>query len=181
MRRVAARDPNALRALYDRHAALVFALCLRILRDRADAEDLLVDVFWELWDKSARFDPGRGSPVSYLVLLARSRAIDRKRGKRKLATGPLISEDLPATADVDPAAGANLAERAELVKQALSQLEPQQRQAIECSFYDGLSHSEIADKLSKPLGTIKTYIRQGLIRMREMLRTENDRTLISGT
>jgi RNA polymerase sigma-70 factor (ECF subfamily) len=177
MRRVAARDPNALRALYDRHSALVFALCLRILRDRADAEDLLVDVFWELWDKSARFDPGRGSPISYLVLLARSRAIDRKRGKR-VSTGPLLSEDLPATADTDPSASANLAERADLVKRALAQLEPQQRQAIECSFYDGLSHSEIADRLSKPLGTIKTYIRQGLIRMREMLRTESDRNMI---
>ena len=95
MRRVASRDPNALAALYDRHAALVFALCLHIL-DRADAEDLLVDVFWELGTSPRSLDPGRGSPVSYLVLLAQPRDRSRKGGKRT-AAGPLIADDLPAT------------------------------------------------------------------------------------
>src|SRR5262245_55929216 len=81
MRAVAARDQGALRELYDRHSGLIYSLCLRALRNSAEAEDLLVDVFWELWEKSSRYEAGRGSPVTYLVTLARSRAIDRLRSR----------------------------------------------------------------------------------------------------
>src|SRR5262245_17695506 len=81
MRLIAERDQSAFTALYDRHSGMVYSLCLRILRDREAAEDLLVDVFWELWDKSGRYDASRGTPVTYLMTLARSRAIDRLRSK----------------------------------------------------------------------------------------------------
>ena len=173
MQAVAARDPNALRALYDRYAGLVFSLALRILRDRAEAEELLTDVFWELWSKAQRFDASRGTAITYLTTLTRSRAIDRVRSRAtKLKLAPIESEDAPAAATRStPAGDSLLAERRALIKRAIDQLDPSQRQAIECAYYDGLSHSEIADKLNKPLGTVKTYIRQGLIRLRESLRT----------
>jgi len=170
MRAVAKRDQRAFTALYDRHSNLVYTICLRILRDRAEAEELLVDVFYEVWDKCDRYDATRGSPVTYLVTLARSRAIDRIRSKGRRKELALADTDQPAAAD-NPAQQTIKNERATQIAAALEQLEPAQRQAIECSFYDGLSHSEIAQKLDKPLGTIKTWIRQGLIRLRDSLRT----------
>jgi len=81
MRAISARDQAALRILYERHSGLIYSMCLRALRNSAEAEELLVDVFWELWEKSGRYDAGRGSPVTYLVTLARSRAIDRLRSR----------------------------------------------------------------------------------------------------
>jgi RNA polymerase sigma-70 factor (ECF subfamily) len=172
MQSIAARDPQALRSLYDRYSGLVFALALRILRDRAEADELLSDVFWELWSRAERFDPARGTPLTYLMTLTRSRAIDRTRGRGKVRPLSLQSEEAaePARGET-PAGDALVVERREIIRRALANLDPAQREAIECSFYDGLSHSEISDKLNKPLGTVKTYIRQGLIRLREGLRT----------
>jgi RNA polymerase sigma-70 factor (ECF subfamily) len=172
---IAARDRSAFERLYDRHSPLVLALCDRVLHDRAEAEDVTVDVFYEVWDRADRYDPKRGSPLTYLTTLARSRAIDRKRSKRKAqpsvdldTTEPVIAP----TAD-SPERGAVADENTALVKRALLSLDPAQRQVIECAFYDGLTHTEIAEKLGKPLGTVKTWIRQGLIRLRDSLRTTN--------
>ena len=175
MRGIASRDQSALRALYDRHSPVVYALCLRILRNAVDADELLVDVFWEAWEKSDRYDASRGSPLTYLTTLARSRAIDRIRS-RATATAKMSLADVN---DVSPAAPSKSgpventldAERRATVSAALDQLDPQQRQAIECAYYEGLSHSEISEKLGKPLGTVKTWIRTGLIRLRDTLRT----------
>lgn len=178
MEAIAARDPNALRALYDRHSPLVFALCLRVLRDRAAAEELLGDVFLEVWQRSARYDATRGNPVAYLVMLARSRAIDRKRARPKDQPAALDAEAFGlAGGDAPPSDSVVTAERKAIIARALDELDPVQRQAIECAFYDGLSHSEIADKLDRPLGTVKTWIRQGLIRLRDVLRTVNGGTV----
>jgi RNA polymerase sigma-70 factor (ECF subfamily) len=174
MLRIAAGEQAALRALYDRHNGVVFAICLRILRDRSEAEQTLIDVFAEVWEQSGRFDASRGTPVSYIALLARSRAIDRVRARKKDAStsldavGPTIAESDNAT---DPVTRTLADERKALVARALSSLDANQREAVELAFYDGLSHSEIAAKLSKPLGTVKTHIRQGLIRMRDQLRS----------
>lgn len=178
------RDPDALRAFYDKHASVVYAVCLRVLRDRHEAEDLLVEIFQELWDKSDRYDALRASPRTYLMTLTRSRAIDRKRRMISGAatvttvaeTGDLDDASQPATmssANLSPVEATILTERRAIVIDALHQLEPAQRQAIECAYYDGLSHSEIAEKLNKPLGTVKTYIRQGLIRLRQALQRGN--------
>ncbi len=172
MQSIAARDTLALRGFYDRYCGLVYATALRILRDRADAEELMIDVFWELWSRSDRYDSSRGTPLTYLMTLTRSRSIDRTRGRGKVRPLSIQSEQVPEPAQTaHPGDDALMSERREVVRRALSGLEPQQREAIECSFYDGLSHSEIADKLNKPLGTVKTYIRQGLIRLRENLRS----------
>ena len=173
MRSIAARDQAAFRLFYDRHSDLVYALCLRILRNRADAEELLVDVFWELWERAARYEEARGNPRTYLLTLARSRAIDRLRARR-VATADIDHAEPAATTDSsdDPVKSAISAESRLAIRQAIDRLDPQQRQAIECAYYEGLSHSEIADKLNKPLGTVKTYIRQGLIHLRELVRNQ---------
>jgi RNA polymerase sigma-70 factor (ECF subfamily) len=175
MKAIAAGDQLALERLYDRYHALVFALCLRVVKNRAEAEDVLVEVFQELWERSQRYDALRGSPLTYLSTLARSRAIDhlRVRGRQSQRT---ISADAQTTdpavsPDPDPGLAADLLEQRQQVIDALESLDPIYRQAVELSFYDGLSHSEIAARLNKPLGTVKTYIRQGLIRLRDRLRT----------
>jgi RNA polymerase sigma-70 factor (ECF subfamily) len=173
MESIAAGDAAALRALYDRHSGIVLAVCLRILRDRNAAEELLVDIFHELWERSDRYDPKRASPLTYLMTVTRSRAIDRQRARPKLAAAPLeSSQNQIPPAQESPVSDLVTGEQRLIVRRALARLEPSQRQAIECAYYDGLSHSQIAQKLDKPLGTVKTYIRQGLLRLRELLKPE---------
>jgi RNA polymerase sigma-70 factor, ECF subfamily len=170
MQRIASRDADSLRALYDRYSSLVFAVCLRIVRDRQEAENLVVDIFWEIWDKSARYDASRGRVLSYLMMVSRSRALDQKRKSSRL--GMTIADPTGAAERVDnsdPSSDALLGEQRQIVRRTLDQLEPVQRQAIECAYYDGLSHSEIAEKLKRPLGTVKTQIRSGLARLRDAL------------
>lgn len=177
MQRIAGGDPAALAALFDRHSGLVHGLGIRMLQDRSEAEDFLLDVFWELWRKPERYDANRGAPVTYLMTVARSRCLDRLRAAAtRPRNAPLDDpsmagvKDSPAPATPDPSEKILGDERCTQVRAALAQLNPEQRQVIEMSFYDGLSHSQIAAKLDKPLGTVKTYIRQGLIRLRDCLR-----------
>jgi RNA polymerase sigma-70 factor (ECF subfamily) len=167
MRRIAARDQSALRTLYDRHATLIYTLLRRIVRSSDDADELLVDVFWEIWSAADRFDESRGCPRTYLVMLSRSRAIDRLRSRGRQGATMQISESSASPADH----AAEERETAGIVRTALNALDPPQRQMIEYAFYDGMSHSEIAAKTQQPLGTVKTYIRRGLIRLRDSLRT----------
>lgn len=174
MASIATGDRAAFARLYDRYNRLVFTLCLRILKDRGEAEDVLIEVFAELWDRSQRYDATRGSPLSYLSTLARSRAIDRLRSRGKTTTASELNTALSESNEPAPADQADLGEQRSRVVAALKALDPVYRQAVELSFYDGLSHSEIATKLNKPLGTIKTYIRQGLIRLRDRLRSNSD-------
>jgi len=177
MQAMAAGDAGALSAFYDRHSPLVYATCVRMLGDRTTADELLVDIFHEFWQRASLYDAAKSNPVTFLLTLTRSRAIDRRRtiGKRsnlKLATESQTTN----AADQHPTAldGVIASENAGIVREALSLLDPEQRRAIECAYYDGLSHSEIADLLKKPLGTVKTYIRQGLIRLRGCLRNDVD-------
>jgi RNA polymerase sigma-70 factor (ECF subfamily) len=174
MRRIADQDADALAALYDRHGGMVYGLCLRMLGDRGAAEELLVDIFWEVWHRAARYDPMRGAAVTYLLTLARSRAIDRKRStahQDKTVSSPGDGPiEAAASKIANPSDQSIRDERGEMVRAALASLEPSQRQAVELSFFDGLSHTQIAARLNKPLGTVKTYIRQGLIRLRDQLR-----------
>ncbi len=171
MQGIARRDPASFRKLYDKHSGLVFTMALRILRRRQDAEELVGEVFWEIWDKSQRYDPSRASPVTYIVTLARSRSIDRTRRRSFRQEGGLeIAQESTPAVTSSPADDAEIQEQREIVKSALSELDDNHREMIEAAYYDGLSHSEIAEKFQKPLGTVKTYIRQGLIRLRDTLR-----------
>ena len=170
---VAMRDADALGALYDKYCGLVFALCLRTLGNRTEAEDVLIDVFQELWDRCDRYDPSRSSPQTYLVLLARSRAIDRlrsKSGQAQPASDSAAPEQTSSSDAPNPLEQVESVEDRARVISALQQLDPTQRQAIECSFYEGLSHAQVARRLGKPLGTVKSSIRTGLIKLRDMLR-----------
>jgi RNA polymerase sigma-70 factor (ECF subfamily) len=165
-------DRRAFRALYDRFAPEVLALCERILHHRADAEDAVADVFWEVWQRRDRYDASRGGARPYLMTLARSRAIDRLRsqaarpearneGARRTPeqnelTGTMASPE-------DSAAYAELKVR---VAAALAELDARQREAMELAYYEGLSHQQIAERLTAPLGTVKTHIRKGLAKLR---------------
>jgi RNA polymerase sigma-70 factor (ECF subfamily) len=174
MKAIANGDRDALSILYDRHSPIVLAVCRRVLGDAAEAEDVLTDIFFEIWTRANRFDDARGCPLKYLLTIARSRAIDRRRSRAarspKTSTQTELSNE--AAPGPNPFQSSDLNEQRQIILAALEQLDPVQRTAVECSFYEGLSHSEIADRLQRPLGTIKTYIRQGLIRLRQSLRTK---------
>lgn len=171
------RDPTALAALYDRRAPLVLAVCQRILDNRSDAEDVLEEVFFEIWQRAERYHPERGSPIGYLVTVGRSRAIDRtRRLRRRLDRLPTLREEAspselagPAGEEASPFRDAVAAERARRVREALDSLDPAERRVVELSFFEGWTHPEIALQLSQPLGTVKTRIRRGLLKLRSLL------------
>jgi RNA polymerase sigma-70 factor (ECF subfamily) len=177
MEGIARRDTSALSRLYDRHNRVVFTLCLRILRDPGMAEDAMIDVFQEIWQRADRYNAARGSPISYLLTLTRSRALDRARmkGARPIAN---LHDNTDANAqpsvEPNPLQAAIDDERRSWVKQALNELDPKYREVMECSFFEGLSHTEIALKLQKPVGTVKTFLRRGLIQLRDMLRNPDE-------
>src|SRR5262245_36920477 len=169
--RLARGDQSALAELYDRHARPIYSLALRILREQGDAEDIVQEVFAQAWNQAARFDTSRGAVAAWLLMMARSRAIDRLRARRsrpETASDAAVVERLP-----DAAARQDLqllsSEQVDMLKNALEGLPAPQREALELAYYEGLTHTEIADRLSEPLGTVKTRIRQAVIRLRESL------------
>jgi RNA polymerase sigma-70 factor (ECF subfamily) len=171
LERMARGDHEALAELYDRHSRLVFSLALRILRDQSDAEDIVQDVFSQAWRQAARYESSRGNPVAWLLNLTRSRAIDRLRGRRArpdTAAGEPAPLDLPDLSQpVDEQL--SLSYQAARIRAAVDELSLLQRVAIELAFYEGLTHVEIAERLELPLGTVKTRIRQGLLKLKERL------------
>ena len=171
MRRIAARDELALRELYDRHAGICFAICLRVLTDRHEAELVLTDIFAEVWRTPERFRPERGSVTGYLVVIARSRAIDHVRANKQVKSRPLTANDTSIVGhDAHPATATMADERRATIRAAIHSLSSDQREAVELAFFAGLTHIAIAERLSKPVGTVKTHIRQGLNRLRGMLK-----------
>jgi RNA polymerase sigma-70 factor (ECF subfamily) len=162
LKRLAAGDHGALGEFYDLFAGLVNALALRILRDVAEAEDVVQEVFVQVWRQAARYDPARGNPEAWLCTLARTRAIDRLRA-RLVRRRPEVAESAPPVTPAPNAADA-LA-----VRDALADLPAEQRHALELAYYEGLSQSEIARRLNQPLGTVKTRMRTAMIRLREAL------------
>ncbi len=170
---MASGDGAALRALYDQHARGVFSLAVRILRSQQDAEDLVQEVFVQAWRQAIRYDPGRGTVAAWLLTQTRSRAIDKLRSRRARPEGAEVEGALEQQRD--PAAGADVEvvrlEQADAVRRALDGLPHPQRAALELAYYEGLTHVEIAERLEEPLGTVKTRIRQGLLRLRDALTT----------
>jgi RNA polymerase sigma-70 factor (ECF subfamily) len=176
---IARRDEAALASLYDRYRRILFGLLFRILGSREEAEDILQEVFIQVWRRAADFDEQRGKPFTWLVTLARSRAIDRLRqlsARERLAA--LNAQEAPAEAS-DAAQDAYRSEQREIVSGALAQLPEDQRQTLLLAYFDGLTQSEIAKRLGEPLGTVKTRMRTGMIRLRELLgdRSESLRSL----
>lgn len=175
MDRVAHGDRAALAEVYDRYAAIVYAVCLRVLRQPADAEAAVSDVFLEIWRKPSGFDGARGSCRTYLVTLARSRSIDRlrsaatRRGKTAEAQESGASATGNDASAPDPSAAVESSEQRSAVRLAVRQLSNEQREVLMRSFFDGLTHKQIAEQLGLPLGTVKTRIRSGLKTLRRVL------------
>ena len=171
--RMASKDQQALAALYDRYAGPVYALALRILGAASDAEEVLQDVFAQAWDQAPRYDPQRGVVAGWLLNMARSRAIDRLRARAVRSPGRGAPASAPSAealaATTSPERDMLLAERARAVRRALDGLTTLQRVAIELAYFEGLSQSEIAARLEQPLGTIKTRIRLGMLKLRGAL------------
>jgi RNA polymerase sigma-70 factor (ECF subfamily) len=172
MNRLAAGDRDAISELYDRHAGRVYALAHRILRNGTDAEDVVQEVFSQAWRTAPSYRAERGSVAAWLLVMARSRAIDRVRSRR-LSEHALDESDYRGLASGAPPVTEDLIahERADHVRSALTRLPDDQRRALELAYFEGLSHSEIAAKLRTPLGTVKTRIRAALATLRRSLRT----------
>ena len=169
--RIAVGDQSALAELYDASSAKVFGLAMKILGDHAAAEETTLDVYTQVWRRASSYDAERGTPGSWLMTLAKHRAIDRFRSSY-LERGRQVplnqAEELPGDGATPEQYSAGL-ERQRLVQQALASLSVEQRQAIGLAYYWGMSQSEIADRLKLPLGTVKTRMRLGMIRLREVL------------
>jgi RNA polymerase sigma-70 factor, ECF subfamily len=169
--RMARGDRDALAELYDRHARAIFSLALRILQDRAEAEDVVQDVFTQAWIQAARYDIGRGAVAAWMLMLTRSRAIDRLRSKRARPENAADLQDADNIPDTAVPQDLQLlsAEQVTRLQKAVAELPVLQRTALELAYYEGLTHAEISDRLGDPLGTVKTRIRQAVIKLREAL------------
>jgi RNA polymerase sigma-70 factor (ECF subfamily) len=169
---VAGGQQSALTTLYDSTSRMVFGLILRIVSDRATAEEVLLDVYTQVWRQAASYDSARGAPLAWLMTIARTRAIDRLRSGKRDQQGrePLDAMGEISANTTDPEEASVLSERQNLVRSALDSLSREQREVIELAYYSGLSHSEIALKLGQPLGTVKTRTRLGMMKLRDLLR-----------
>jgi len=173
MRRLFRRDVGAFEELYERHSRIVYSLVLRILRQGSSADEVVQEVFLQLWRHSSQYDTKRPF-VPWLLTLARNRALDqlRLKGERQRRREEQ-TEEFPQLAGAAPEYERALDDkrRAEQVRALMSSLPASQKKALELAYFEGLSHSEIAETLHEPLGTVKSWIRNGLLRLKEGLRT----------
>jgi RNA polymerase sigma-70 factor (ECF subfamily) len=157
-------DQGAMAALYDRFSSIVYAVALRVLQDAGAAEDVLQDIFVQLWRNPGAFDASRGNMGAWLAVIARNRAIDALRRRRPEDD----IGDVIVSVEPDMASEADRARAMDKVRGALQGMPAPQRSALEMAYFDGLTHAEIAEKTGEPLGTIKTRIRSGLISLRKV-------------
>lgn len=173
--RMAQQDQIALQDFYDRYNKLVFSLALKVLNCRTEAEEVTLEVFWQIWQQANQYRENRGSVVAWLVMIARSRAIDRRRARDRVSNALYVVDnsnlsDSSIDIALDPEENFYTAQRREAVLNALSEMSDKQRMAIELAYFAGLSQSEIANQLQEPLGTVKTRIRTGIQILREKLK-----------
>tara|TARA_R110002049_G_scaffold229148_1_gene401264 strand:- start:55 stop:672 length:618 start_codon:yes stop_codon:yes gene_type:complete len=176
MARIKTRDTSALSELYDNYNRLLFGLILSILKKREEAEDLLQEVFTKIWQNAEKFDLERGTVYTWVVTLTRNRSIDRLRSKvykeQKKQSTSLDDEDVfhPLySEESDPLENTILKERAKKVHQALDQISEKQKKVLQVAYFSGMSQSEISEEFDIPLGTVKTRMRDGMIKLRELL------------
>ncbi|HEX3236457.1 MAG TPA: sigma-70 family RNA polymerase sigma factor [Gemmatimonadales bacterium] len=174
---VAGGDERAIATLYERYGGVLYAVAYRIVGQRADAEEVVIEAFAQAWREAPRFASERGSVAGWLTMIARSRALDtvRARSRRDRLTASAAADRTGLSPAMgawhsDPAGVVDHAERRAKVREALESLSPPQRQAIELAYFEGLSQSEIAERLQEPLGTIKTRVRLAMQKLRESLR-----------
>lgn len=173
VRRMADGDEQALGVLYDRWHPVVHGVVSRMLRQAEDVEDVVEEAFWQAWKQASRFDRTRGAVQTWLLTIARSRALDRVRALRRRREEPLEGDDgqvvVQQAAEGNPGLDAEASERRRIVEAALTGLPPEQREALELGYFGGLSQSEIAERTGQPLGTVKTRMRLALQKLRSQL------------
>jgi RNA polymerase sigma-70 factor (ECF subfamily) len=181
VRRMAAGEDQALGVLYDRWYPLVHGVVSRLVRQPDDVEDVVEETFWQAWRQASRFDPARGAVQTWLLTIARSRALDRVRSLRRRREDPLQGDDgepvIQQAAEGDPGLDAEASERRSIVVAALNELPTEQREALELGYFGGLSQSEIAERTGQPLGTVKTRMRLAMQKLRgqlQILRSEGE-------
>ncbi len=177
LRRIARADPRALGELYDRYGRLVFSLAVRMVGEGESAEEITQDVFVQVWRRANTYRAELGRPLTWLVSIARHRAIDalrRRKARPPIQLDGLDSEDQPLKSadDQAPPMQAELEQTRERVQRALDSLPEEQRSALLLAYFEGLSHRELAERLDQPLGTVKTRLRLGLQKLRQMLERE---------
>jgi len=171
--RIAQQDRDAFTGFYDRHARILFSVAVRIVNDHAEAEEVLQEVFVQLWEKAERYNAQLGKPLQWVLALTRNKAIDRLRslGRRARFVAEITSEEAAApVSDQTATDAASGHERAELIRAAVRSLPADQRQAIEMAFLAGMTQQDIAVSLNQPLGTIKARIRRGMLKLRDGLK-----------
>lgn len=168
--RVAQGSQAALAEVYGKTSAKLFGICIRILEERSEAEDALQEIYVNVWRKAGSFDPAKASPITWLAALARNRSIDRRRSLRSRGASAPVEEALDLADDrPDALARLEAAEEGSRIAACLSELEGRQDRAIRAAFYEGLSYPELALRLAVPLGTVKSWIRRGLLRLKDCL------------
>jgi len=169
LERIVGRDANALADLYDRYAPVALALAARILGDRSEAEDVLQIVFTRVWQDASRYDPAKGSAASWLLAWIRNGALDRLRRREALRRASVQSASQGPSGHEDDVAHLDTSIEREKVARALADLPPDQRQVIELAYFEGMSQTQIAQRLGEPLGTVKTRMRLGMNKLRQAL------------
>ncbi len=172
---IARQDQLALQQFYDRYNKLVFSLAMKVLNCRTEAEEVTLEVFWQVWQQAAQYKEARGSVLAWVIMITRSRAIDRRRSRERNGNTLYVFDntsvsDLSIDVVDDPEETFYTSQRREAVINALSEMSDKQRMAIELAYFAGLSQSEIATQLQEPLGTVKTRIRSGIQILREKLK-----------
>ena len=179
MSRIKTRDKEAISELYDHYHRLLFGLILSILKKREEAEDILQEVFTNIWEKADQFDTERGTVYTWIVSMARNKSIDRLRSKvykeQKKQAVSLNDEDVHHplySEETDPLENTILMDRAKKVHAALAQISEKQRKVLQVAYFNGMSQSEISEEFDIPLGTVKTRMRDGMMKLREILGKE---------
>ena len=174
--RVAKRERAAFEQLYDRYSNILYATAMKFLKEDADAQDVVQDVFIQIWDKARLYDPAKGKPLTWALTLTRNRSIDRIRAIQRRTR---LRDDFEKETVVDESAGVREAlsgvdasEKSQILRDAVGRLSPEQRNVIELAFFGGFTQSEIADRLGEPLGTVKARARRGLMKLKEILGTQ---------
>jgi len=177
MNRVQNGDSKALRQIYGSYKSILFGLIVSILKDREEAEDCLQEVFTQLWEKADRFDASKGNLYSFIVTMARNKAIDRIRSRAykdsKQEDHTISDFSLTPESDFNnPEEDLELTERANLVRSALQKLSSKEREVLKVAYYGGMSQTEISEKMEIPLGTVKYRMRQGMIKLKDFLKQD---------
>ena len=171
--RIAKRERRAFEELYTRYANILYATAMKFLKQDADAQDVMQDVFIQIWDKANLYDPAKGKPLTWALTLTRNRSIDRIRAIQRRSR---LRDDFEKETVMDESAGlrealsgVDASEKGQILRDAVGQLSAEQRRVIELAFFRGLTQSEIAEKLGEPLGTIKARARRGLMKLKDIL------------